>query len=413
MKNLLHSFCAILVLALLGSVFASTYPSVNKSTGHSIAKTTATGLSKSAASDTIMNVQDFMYDGSDSLAEVFTYRYDQKLRPFARTGYTMFDRFEYDKRDMPVVTCIVGGTLLEWFTTAYDTQSHWLTRDTYHYCPTSTYGSNPAYSSFMYDSLTGRIAREDVCDGIGWVMYSLTYSYDRFGRLVKVYAPGVVRTELVYGPVPKPAPVTVATMQGDWRTGSMDYGCSTIRLEGYSSDYTFVGDSFFCRRYCFTDAINPSDTCSTTFEWTLYIRGAFSINQDSIVFIGLYTDSNFVIRTGGCAYGPRQWGTWNQTYLYQLSGTTMILFDHSFGYLPEPTPVIWMNKTVSTASRPAALSSPRPAAARIIETAYYTASGRRLSLTPAQLRSHPGIVITAQRLADGKVEVKRGFGKFR
>jgi hypothetical protein len=414
MKNHIPFFCVLCVLFFFSAVSASTYSSLVKNNGVKISREATIGLAKSAASDTIMMVKELVYDGKDSLADVFNYSFDQKLRPFKRTGYSTFNRFEYDKRDVPVVTatCNLGSNLLQWFTTSYDSLSLRLIRDSYYYCPSRTMPSNLTSSRYNYDSLTGMISREDFYDQYGFINYSLNYSYDQAGNLVKVYAPGIERVELLYGPVAKPEPVTAKAMEGDWQTGLPDYGCSSILLGGCTCRYTFIGDSFYCRRSCFTDAANPADTCGQGFECELFIRGTFSISQDSIVTRGFFTDSNFNIRNTGCAYGCRVSGPFNQAYQYQLCGNTIMLVDRSYYYGSNPSPVIWMQKQTATPARHTALSSPRPVE-RIIETGYNTVSGRKLSLTPGQIRTYRGVVITVQRTETGRVEVKRGLGNFR
>jgi hypothetical protein len=413
MKHYFPPSCVLCVLFFFSAVSASPYASLGKNTGTPISKDASRGLAKAAASDTIMNVTELIYDGKDSLIDVFTTNFDQKLRPFMRIGYSTFDRFEYDKRNFPVKTaiCARGGSLLEWFVTAYDSVTYRKIMDSYYYCPSQASYSDVTTSRFTYDSLTGRIVREDFFRQ-SMPMYSLTYSYDQSGNLVKVYAPGLERVELVYGPVAKPEPVTAETMQGDWSTGYPDYGCSTLLLAGCSYRYTFAGDSFYCIRSCFTDAANPADTCGEDFECELFIRGTFSINQDSIVTHGFFTDSNFNIRNTGCTYGCRISGTFNQAYQYQLCGNSMILFDRTYYNPPNPVPIIRMQKTAATPARHAVLSRPRPIE-RIVETGYYTVSGRKLSLTPAQRRMYRGVVVTVLRTETGRVEVKRGVGEFR
>lgn len=412
MKNHIPSFCAFCILFFYSAISASQYASLGKNTGVPISNNASRGLAKSAASDTILNVKDLVYDGSDSLIDVFTYSFDQKLRPFMRSGYGTYDRFEYNNRDLPVKTAICGPVLLQWFITAYDSVSYRKIMDSYYYCPGQTGYSNPTSSRFTYDSLTGRITKEDFYDQYGFSEYSLNYSYDQFGNLVKVYAPGLERVELVYGPVAKPELVTAKTMEGDWQGMVPDYGCSSILLTGCSSRYTFTGDSFYCKQACFNDVSIPTDTCGADFEWELFVRGAYSINQDSIFLHGFYTDSNFNIRNTGCTYGYRVSGPYDQTYQYQLCGNSMILFDRTYYYPPNPAPIIRMQKMAATPIRHAVLSSPRPVE-RIVETGYYTVNGRKLSLTPAQIRSYRGIVITVQRTETGRVEVKRGVGEFR
>jgi hypothetical protein len=411
-KHYFPSSCVLCILFFFSAVSASPYASIGKNTGITISKDASRGLAKSAASDTIMNVKDLVYDGNDSLIEVFTYSFDQKLRPFKQSGYGTFDRFEYDNRDLPVKTAICGPVLLQWFLTAYDSVSYRKIMDSYYYCPSRTMPSNLTSSRYNYDSLTGRITKEDFYDQYGFINYSLNYSYDQSGNLVKVYAPGLERVELLYGPVAKPEPVTAKTMEGDWHSAPQDYGCYTIQLTGCSCRYTFFGDSFFLTKSCFNDVSIPTDTCGMDFEWELYVRGAFSINQDSIFLHGFYTDSNFNVRNTGCTSGYRMSGAYDQSYQYQLCGTTIMLVDRTYNYLSYPASVIWMQKQTATPTRHAVLSSPRPIE-RIVETGYYAVNGRKLSLTPAQRRMYRGIVITVQRTERGRVEVKRGLGEFR
>jgi hypothetical protein len=411
MKNHIPSFCVFCIIFFFSAVSASQYASLGKNTVISISKDASRGLAKAAASDTIMNVKDIVYNGSDSLIEVFSYSFDQKLRPFMRSGYRTFGRFEYDNRDLPVKTAICGPVLLQWLITAYDTVTYRKIMDSYYYCPSQTPYSTLTSSRYNYDSLTGRIIKEDCYNQYG-ITFSLNYLYDQSGNLVKVYAPGLERVELVYGPVAKPEPVTPRTMEGDWQSSVPEYGCSSILLSGCSSRYTFFGDSFYCKQACFNDVSIPTDTCGSAFEWELFVRGAFSINQDSISLHGFYTDSNFNLRNTGCTYGYRLSGPYDQTYQYQLCGNTMILFDRKYQYPPNPVSIIWMQKTAATPTRYAALSSPRPTE-RIVETGYYTVSGRRLSFTLAQRRTYRGVVIMVQRTATGKTELKRGFGEFR
>jgi hypothetical protein len=93
-------------------------------------------------------------------------------------------------------------------------------------------------------------------------------------------------------------PVTKENLQGRW---THDYPTKMSPNFTHPDEYNhiqFVNDSFFLEVTHRGDYIDASG-CDKIY-WKEYARGTFNIMDKNLHYSGVYTDSNFAIKTGGC-----------------------------------------------------------------------------------------------------------------
>lgn len=95
-------------------------------------------------------------------------------------------------------------------------------------------------------------------------------------------------------------PVTVAAIQGSW---AHDYGVLTESEEGFvlppKFSFTFSGDSFFMMINQYSDIIADTGGCQYL-DWKEYAKGTFTLQDGTIHLQGVYADSNYEVKNGGC-----------------------------------------------------------------------------------------------------------------